>query len=31
MIGMRARDLDYGDIEVLSDKLAQYNKHSLHY
>ena len=31
MIGMRAHDLDYGDIEVLSDKLAQYNKHTIQF
>lgn len=29
MIGMRAHDLDYGDIEVLSEKLAQYDKHTI--
>lgn len=29
MIGMRAHDLEYGNIEVLSDKLAFYNKHTV--
>lgn len=29
MIGMRAHDLDYGDIEVLSEKLAQYDKRTI--
>ena len=29
MIGMRAHDLEYGNIEVLSDKLAFYNKHTI--
>ena len=29
MIGMRAHDLAYGDIEVLSEKLAQFDKHTI--
>ncbi len=29
MIGMRAHDLEYGDIEVLSEKLAEYDKHTV--
>ncbi len=31
MIGMRAHDLDYGDIEVLSEKLARYDKHTIQF
>ncbi len=31
MIGMRAHDLDYGDIEVLSEKLAEYDKNTIQF